>query len=174
MCCACVHWHVCILSLTNNHLVICRLGSLLFGEGVLNDALSIALFQALHAEFRRDGYGENAVDIVMRNHDHARDTVTKDLTDLEDIGPGLSLALLAKQVLFQSLISAAIGAVCGLLNARIFKIFPSMRSFPIHQTSLVLLFGYLSYALAELCGVSGESFAEKPTRKANYSLTNHT
>jgi len=125
----------------------------------LNDALSIALFQALHAEFRRDraGYGENAVDIVMRNHYHARDTVMNDLTDIEDIGPGLSLALLAKQVFFQSLISAVIGAVCGLLNARIFKIFPSMRSFPIHQTSLVLLFGYLSYALAELCGVSGES-----------------
>ena len=107
---------------------------------MLNDALSIALFQALHAELRRY---ENRVD-------------KHDITDLKDVGPGLSLALLADQVFVQSVISATIGAACGLLNARIFKLFPSMRCFPIHQTSLVLLFGYLSYALAEVCDVSGK------------------
>jgi len=135
-----------------------RLGSLLFGEGVLNDALSIALFQALHAEFRRGSNGVIDEDSWQSSGASAVSTAPAQASGAAapaNETQALSLASLAKQVLLQSVLSAAIGAMCGLLNARIFKVYPSLKSYPIHQTSLLLLFGYLSYAVAELCGVSG-------------------
>ena len=55
----------------------------------------------------------------------------------------------------QLLVSAGIGVFCGLLNARLFKLVPHTRLYPIHQTALVMLFGYLSYCIAEGVGVSG-------------------
>ena len=66
-----------------------------------------------------------------------------------------SVPSLAMEVSLQLLVSAIIGMFCGLLNARIFKAQPSLRHFPIHQTALVMLFGYLAYAAAEAFGVSG-------------------
>ena len=55
----------------------------------------------------------------------------------------------------QLLVSAGIGIFCGLLNARLFRLVPHTRLYPIHQTALVMCFGYLSYCISEGVGVSG-------------------
>jgi hypothetical protein len=58
-------------------------------------------------------------------------------------------------IAFQILSSWVIGMGCGLVNAYIMKSFTFTKKFPISQTALVLLFGYLAYTLAEATGVSG-------------------
>jgi len=66
-----------------------------------------------------------------------------------------SVLTLFTSIIVQLFLSILIGLTCGLLNARLMKQFVFIRRFPIHQTSLVMLFGYLSYSIAEAVNVSG-------------------
>ena len=58
-------------------------------------------------------------------------------------------------VFSQLIFSTLIGSMMALINAKIFKTFSRLKEHPVHQTSLVLLFGYFAYALAESVDVSG-------------------
>lgn len=107
-----------------------RLGALIFGEGVLNDAISIVLFH-----------------VLMSNH--ARDE-SNSAASLQDLA--LTLIL---EVTNEVFLSFAIGVSCGLANARLLKSLTYLREHPIHQTVLLLLFAYLAYTIAESVGVSG-------------------
>lgn len=114
-----------------------RLGALIFGEGVLNDALSIVLFKALLSAY-----------LATLDNPYSHTSAPADPLSL-------SASSLAIKVIMQLLLSTVIGLTCGLLNARMFKLLPNMRLYPIHQTSLVMLCGYGAYSLAEAVGVSG-------------------
>jgi sodium/hydrogen exchanger-like protein 6/7 len=111
-----------------------RLGALIFGEGVLNDVLSVVLFKSLLTYLKPTWYG---------NQPPPEERGVVVITEL------------FITVFIQMVAACIIGLSCGLLNARFLKTFPVSRRHPVHQTSLVLLFGLLSYSLAEVFGVSG-------------------
>ena len=66
-----------------------------------------------------------------------------------------TLLNLVSTVFTQLFFSTFIGSSFALLNAKILKRFKRLKEHPVHQTSLVLLFGYLSYAVAESFDISG-------------------
>mmetsp|Transcript_13464 Transcript_13464/g.13026 ORF Transcript_13464/g.13026 Transcript_13464/m.13026 type:complete len:890 (-) Transcript_13464:90-2759(-) len=107
-----------------------RLGALIFGEGVLNDAISIVLFH-----------------VLMSNHSKAEH---KSTTTLEELAFKLVL-----KVTNEVFLSFLIGVFCGLANARLLKSVIYLRHHPVHQTVLLLLFAYLAYTIAESMDVSG-------------------
>jgi NhaP-type Na+/H+ or K+/H+ antiporter len=115
-----------------------RMGALIFGEGVLNDALSIVLFKVL-SEWIAKTSGDPS----------------SSLTDTNKSSVGISgvfILSLFETVLLEIFLSCLIGLCCGLVHARLLILLPTLRSHPVHQTTLIILFGYISYALAELSG----------------------
>lgn len=111
-----------------------RLGALIFGEGVLNDALSIVIFKALL---------EKSLIPVTNDSIYDVKEIFKILTNF------------SHTVFSQVIASCIIGIGVGLVNSRIFKLIPNLRHHPVHQSSLVLLWGYLAYFIAEAFGISG-------------------
>lgn len=121
-----------------------RMGALIFGEGVLNDALSIVLFKVLI-----DWIG-NSPSSPTLSSSNSSSTLTSN-SSLSKINIHFILSL-ASTLVIEIFLSCFIGVVCGLVHARLLMLLPSLRSHPIHQTSLILLFGYSSYCIAELTG----------------------
>lgn len=101
-----------------------RMGALIFGEGVMNDALSIVLFESLKP---------------LDSGDHVDFTMWR----------------LLQSIVIQLAGAVMIGCGTGLTLSMIMKHFPILRSFPVHQTALVMLFGYLSYTVAQCVEISG-------------------
>lgn len=103
-----------------------KLFSLVFGEGITNDAVCIILFNTVleyagpHSEFTSS-------------------------TPLKIIGSFLSL----------SFFSVLIGVVCGLLSALVFKHCRFITHNTVVQVNMIFCFGYLSYGFAELFHCSG-------------------
>ena len=56
--------------------------------------------------------------------------------------------------LYLSILSSIIGAVVGLISAKLFKEWRALTHSTIVECSLVLCFGYLSYIMAEILEVS--------------------
>ena len=113
-----------------------RMGALIFGEGVINDALSIVLFRTfLRLYDREHSHGSNSSVGI--------DNLTTSCFNL------------FTSIMIQLIFSCVIGLSCGLLNARMMKQLTFIRRYPIHQTSLIMLFGYLSYSIAEAFNISG-------------------
>lgn len=110
-----------------------RMGALIFGEGVLNDALSIVIFKVL----------------LDWKEKQIHSTISEEVFSI------YTVLNLISTVFSQLFFSTLIGTSFALLNAKILKRFKRLREHPVHQTSLVLLFGYLSYALAESFDISG-------------------
>jgi NhaP-type Na+/H+ or K+/H+ antiporter len=98
-----------------------KLGALIFGEGVMNDALSIVLFQSLLSSYNDD-----------------------------TLGP-----ILIGNVFLQIVASCFIGCSCGFLSSRIQKLHTNLKSHPVRESAIVLVFGYLAYGIAESCEISG-------------------
>lgn len=114
-----------------------RMGALIFGEGVLNDALSIVLFKVLSEWIAKTSEASSSS------------------ADTNNSSVGISgtfILSLFETVLLEILLSCFIGLCCGLVHARLLILLPTLRSHPVHQTTLIILFGYISYALAELSG----------------------
>lgn len=101
-----------------------RMGALIFGEGVMNDALSIVLFESLKP---------------LDSGDHVDFTMWR----------------LLQSIVIQLAGAVMIGCGTGLTLSMIMKHFPILRSFPVHQSALVMLFGYLSYTVAQCVEISG-------------------
>lgn len=100
--------------------------SLVFGESVLNDAIAIVLFKTFHKYYDPDA---------------------PDLSQSE-----IPSALLA--FISMTLLSIVVGVLLGLLSSFIYK-HSSLSDFPQLETSLLFLFCYLCYALAEALELSG-------------------
>ena len=117
------------------------MGALIFGEGVINDALSIVLFRTFLRLFKAEGAHDEITLPV------AAPVGMQELTN--------SCLNLFTSIMVQLLFSCLIGLSCGLLNALMMKRLTFIRRYPIHQTSLIMLFGYFSYSIAEAVNVSG-------------------
>jgi NhaP-type Na+/H+ or K+/H+ antiporter len=110
-----------------------KLGAILFGEGVLNDALSIVLFRAV---FNLSLEGDGGA------------------SELND-GPGAVTRRLTSEALWLLVVAVVLGLAVGLLVSRLFKVTPSLRAHPTRQCALVLLGGYLAYGASEALEMSG-------------------
>lgn len=107
------------------------LNSILFGEGVVNDAVSILLYRAV----------ENLIKAEQTTH--AMTSVTSEEIIMMLITFG-----------YLSVCSISIGVFFGLLCAYIFKNL-NLGSHPVREIFLVLLFAYLSYITSEMLSFSG-------------------
>jgi sodium/hydrogen exchanger 8 len=137
------------------------MGALIFGEGVINDALSIVLFKTFLPlyinEKQNDLKNSNRSKTYINNnyhYDHSNiETTTPPITNNNNNMH--SVAMLIQSLLIQIIFSIVIGIFCGLLHARIMKSYVIIKKFAIYQTALVMLFGYLAYCIAEAVGISG-------------------
>lgn len=110
--------------------------SLVFGESVLNDAIAIVLYKTF----------ENAIPDVDEN-----------ATSNDDIQPSFGVGDLFKALatfLGVSSGSVVVGVGVALLCCAIFKKI-DFSTMPIYEFTLVILFAYLSYFMAEMMYLSG-------------------
>ena len=105
-----------------------QMNSLLFGEGVMNDAAAILLFKTVYSLF------EN--------------------TDELEIGWS-HLGTLSWSFSYLTFLSVLIGVGFGLLCAFIFKKVSGFQENPPRELTLIILIAYLSYTLAEILEISG-------------------
>lgn len=106
--------------------------SLVFGESVLNDAVSIVLFRTFLAEYR--------------NHEQYTATTLP--------------STIGKFALISS-VSISVGALIGLSCSFLFK-HTRMKEYPKYEISLLFLFAYGSYAFAEAIGQSVSDLESLP------------
>ena len=116
--------------------------SLVMGESVLNDAVAIVLYKAFESSVATPDGGDletdgDLIESVTAKPFHFGDLVLSLLSFL-----GVSLGSVA--------VGAFVGLACSLLCKRV-----NLRLFPISELSLVTLFAYLSYFLAEVLTLSG-------------------
>jgi len=113
------------------------LNSILFGEGVVNDAVSILLFRAVEQLIKEE-----------RSSKQFGDDDSLHLT-VSDVG----LMFLNFAVL--SFCSIFTGIFFGLLTAFILKNLQHLDRHPVREIFLLMLTAYLSYIFSEMCGFSG-------------------
>ena len=100
-----------------------KLHYILFGEGVLNDAVSIVLFRTVNSVTDEFG-GLNWLELIWGFA----------LTTVLSIFSGIFVALSASWLL---------------------KRFPGLSNHPERECAIIILFGYLSYTISEILGLSG-------------------
>jgi NhaP-type Na+/H+ or K+/H+ antiporter len=115
------------------------LNSILFGEGVVNDAVAILIFKS-----------------VEQMIEAGQDDVNPDIIDTRGVNIGAKE--IGKTVLdffVLTISSLALGISIGLISAFILKHVKSLHHHPVLEIFLILLFGYSSYLFAELFNLSG-------------------
>lgn len=115
------------------------LNSILFGEGVVNDAVAILIFKS--------------VEQMIEQNQHDQDEDIIDTTGVK-IG-GKEIGKTALDFFTLTLSSLGLGIAIGLISAFITKRVTSLHHHPVLEIFLIMLFGYSSYLLAELWGLSG-------------------
>lgn len=115
------------------------LNSILFGEGVVNDAVAILIFKSVEKMIESNANNEDE-DII--------DTRGVDITSKEILNTCLDFFTL-------TLSSLALGIAIGLVSAFVFKHVKSLHHHPVLEVFLIMLFGYSSYLFAELFDLSG-------------------
>ncbi len=111
-----------------------KLSAVLFGEGVLNDAVSILLFQMV--------VGKSTANIGTKE----TSTASQVFLDM--------LCLIGESV-YVLFLSGIIGVVSGLCVAACFKYMPSFQRHPEKQTAILMLGGYFSFSMSEVFELSG-------------------
>ena len=106
-----------------------KLFSIVFGEGITNDAVSIILFNTV---MKYVGDPDNTTEVTWK-------------TPFAIIGEFMGLA-------FNSLL---IGLVFALLSSYLLKSFREFSKNPISECMMIFCFGYLSYLLSEQAEASG-------------------
>lgn len=104
-----------------------KLFSLIFGEGIVNDAVAIILF--------------NTVSMFVGEHTEEFTAATP----FKIIGNFLLLGVA----------SIGIGLVFGLIGSYIFKRMRFLTVSAVKETLLIFSFGYMAYAIGELAHMSG-------------------
>lgn len=105
------------------------LNSVLFGEGIFNDAVSILIFRSV-----KNYMSENS--------------------SFSQISWGISFTIFVDFV-YLLFVSLAVGILIGAISALLFKYCDSLLNHPLKETSLILLLGYASYLIAEQFHLSG-------------------
>ncbi|CAI2364053.1 unnamed protein product [Moneuplotes crassus] len=115
------------------------LNSILFGEGVVNDAVAILIFKS-----------------VEKMIEEGKENVDEDIIDTRGVEVGIKEILATtKDFFILTLSSLGLGIAIGLISAFILKNIKSLRHHPTLEIFLIMLFGYMSYLLAELLNLSG-------------------
>mmetsp|Transcript_9151 Transcript_9151/g.13737 ORF Transcript_9151/g.13737 Transcript_9151/m.13737 type:complete len:586 (-) Transcript_9151:36-1793(-) len=104
-----------------------KLSAILFGEGIMNDAISILLFNAV---------------------------TTLDISPGTDIS-GWGLVNLLFKVLYLCISAGGVGVGSALLVSVLLKCLPSLKTDSVRQTAILMLGGYFSFSISELLGLSG-------------------
>ena len=107
-----------------------ELNSILFGEGVVNDAVSILLFETVQNVFGNK----------------AKDTMTF---------TGKDLGISALHFLYLSVASILLGIAFGLMSAVITKQITTFKEHPAREIIMIFVLAYLSYMVAEIIQLSG-------------------
>lgn len=126
----------CILSATDSVAALSlvkesrypKLNSILFGEGIMNDAVSILIFRSVKNYALKDSF--------------------------DQFGPQTVLVI-GLDFIYLLVMSVIIGVLFGLVITILFKKFTSFKGFPIRETSLMILVAYLSYHVSEVLNLSG-------------------
>ena len=106
-----------------------KLGALMFGEGIINDAISIVFFRTLYQKLAH--------------------SISAPLSYLD-------MASIALEFGMQIVVSSCIGVTTGLVCSRIFHTYRiSLLVFPTQQVALILLFAFTAYSVAEALNISG-------------------
>lgn len=124
-----------------------QLNSILFGEGIVNDAVSILIFTTVQNVFGK----KHEEEIEMRYlHDDESGGYQQEI-DIKwaDIG----LALL--HFVYLSVVSIAIGLLFGALSALITKKLTHFKEHPAREITLLFVLAYLSYLISETLALSG-------------------
>lgn len=103
-----------------------KLFSIVFGEGIINDAVSIILFN----------------------------TVMKYTKETSKVDTSTGFIILGDFILL-GLVSLLIGVIFGLASSWILKRFRSFSKNPIFESMIIFCFAYLSYIMSELTKKSG-------------------
>jgi NhaP-type Na+/H+ or K+/H+ antiporter len=115
------------------------LNSILFGEGVVNDAVAILIFKSVE-KMIESSQSKEEEDVI--------DTRGVEITSKEILKTVLDFFTL-------TLSSLALGIAIGLMSAFVFKHVKSLHHHPVLEVFLIMLFGYTSYLFAELFSLSG-------------------
>ena len=110
------------------------LNSILFGEGIVNDAVSILIYEAV----------ANMITTAIKNNDN-------------DHNLPITFIMIIKtwwNFIYISILSIAWGSIFGLISAFLSKYFTSFKECPPKEVSLILLLSYLSYLVSEVFGLS--------------------
>ncbi len=112
-----------------------KLSAVLFGEGVLNDAVSILLFRTVLGGTTTNSIGTEE-----------RLSVTHGILEV--------LKLLGESI-YLLVLSGIVGLLSGLCVAACFKYMPSFKRHPEKQTAILMLGGYFSFSMSEVFELSG-------------------
>eukprot|EP00752_Nemacystus_decipiens_P011523 g10232.t1 len=112
-----------------------KLSAVLFGEGVLNDAMSILLFQTVQSgeEDSSSGGGGGSA----------------------SSGGKMGLFGLLAQAMYILISAAGVGMGSGLMISKLLKSLDTLKKSPVRQVAILMLGGYLSFSLSEALDLSG-------------------
>ena len=103
------------------------LNSILFGEGIFNDAISIVLFRSVQK-------------------------ILSQVDSFKEIDSSIAIKLFL-DFSYLLIMSVLIGMGVGIISSLLFKKFDKID--PIKEASIILLSGYLSYLVSEIFHLSG-------------------
>jgi hypothetical protein len=116
-----------------------RMGAMIFGEGVINDALSIVLFKTF-----------------LPIHDAH---IAGELPDESNIlGAGVNIL---GCIFYQLIMSCVIGITCGLANAKLLHTFSFTKHHPIHQVCVCVLVWFLIWLYVSDFWASAKAMAQR-------------
>lgn len=115
------------------------LNSILFGEGVVNDAVAILIFKS-----------------VEKMIEAGQEEVDEDIIDTTGVKIGAKeIGQTVKDFFILTISSLALGIAVGLISAFVLKHVKSLHHHPVLEIFLIMLFGYSSYLIAEIASLSG-------------------
>ncbi|GMH89432.1 hypothetical protein TL16_g11455 [Triparma laevis f. inornata] len=162
-----------------------KLSAILFGEGVVNDAISILLFHSVVTTKRMttdDLIPDNYVSDLASTgtHDDDDDAGGTSYDDDALLSPSptplsttvspsshhhhIKDTILSWDIEFNKIfintgktlvMAVLIGVTSGLIVSRFLKLYPSMKRSPVHQTAIILLGAYLSFCISDAFHYSG-------------------
>lgn len=130
-----------------------KLNSILFGEGIINDAVSILIFRSVEDLIRTSQISyENVPDKSVV--DDPDNNLKRLLYGSLDFSFGDAFYILSKFAMI-SFLSILLGVAFGLAASFICKNVPTLKIHPAREVFLILLIAYLSYVVSEMLELSG-------------------
>lgn len=129
-----------------------KLNSILFGEGIINDAVSILIFRSVETLIQEAMLQEHQDDNQKKGgmENDTNRMLSGDLTlDFSDI------FFMFYRFVVISGFSILVGVAFGLVASFISKHVPTLKIHPAREVFLILLVAYLAYVVADILELSG-------------------